>query len=233
MNSPGSVLSVLLPELETENVTTVPCALSDTLTAMTDHNLEYYNAHAAEYAAHWNERIPGQLAAFAELLDRSSHVLDAGCGTGRDSAWLTDAGYSSVGLDYSPAMLAEARKRFDGRLVAGDLRDLPFGENTFDGVWAWASLVHLTKDDATTALSEICRVLRPDGVACISVKSAVRATVLAGDTRTFTTWTLPELADALIEVGFSAFSISHNRGAHADWFTVTAGHRRLLEHPNI
>jgi SAM-dependent methyltransferase len=64
-------------------------------------------------------------------------VLDAGCGHGRDAAWLAARGCRVVGLDIAAAQLANARERApDAALVRGDLRSLPLVDRRFDGVLA-------------------------------------------------------------------------------------------------
>jgi ubiquinone/menaquinone biosynthesis C-methylase UbiE len=48
--------------------------------------------------------------------------------------------------------------------VEGDLLALPFSDSTFQGVWAYTSLLHIPKQSMPIALKEIRRVLIPDGV---------------------------------------------------------------------
>ena len=52
-------------------------------------------------------------------------VVEVGCGPGHVTAYLADAGADATGIDLSPAMVAEARRRFpDGAYEVGDLRRL-------------------------------------------------------------------------------------------------------------
>jgi SAM-dependent methyltransferase len=95
-------------------------------------------------------------------------VLDVPCGFGRHAIPLAAAGYRVVGVDRSPPLLAEARRRADGarwpKLVEADYRKLPFGDGSFDAaVCLFSSLGYLGDDEDTRALAEIGRVLRPDG----------------------------------------------------------------------
>jgi ubiquinone/menaquinone biosynthesis C-methylase UbiE len=52
----------------------------------------------------------------------------------------------------------------------GDAREIPFRPAIFDGVWAYASLLHLQKADVPLALAEAFRILRPGGVLFTSMQ---------------------------------------------------------------
>lgn len=95
-------------------------------------------------------------------------VLDAACGYGRHSQVLARAGYRIVGLDRSPVLLAEARRRSKGRewprWVQGDYRDLPFAAASFDVVVnLFTSFGFFGDAEDGRALREFRRVLRPGG----------------------------------------------------------------------
>jgi SAM-dependent methyltransferase len=66
-------------------------------------------------------------------------------------------------LDYSELGLRYARGMGLGRLVAGDIRALPFPSNRFDAVVSLDVIVHLPAGEETVALAEFARVLRPGG----------------------------------------------------------------------
>lgn len=97
-------------------------------------------------------------------------VLDAGCGAGRDCSLFERDGLSPVGLDLSLGLLHEARQVSHAPLVLGDVRNLPFGGASFQGVWCCAVLLHLDETDAFSALTEIFRVLVAGGVLFVSVR---------------------------------------------------------------
>jgi SAM-dependent methyltransferase len=89
---------------------------------------------------------------------RPASVLEVGCGTGHFSRWLDDQGLAMVGLDLSPAMLAEARALDGLRLVQGDARRLPFADGVFDLVAFITTLEFL--EQPREALAEALRVAR-------------------------------------------------------------------------
>ena len=101
---------------------------------------------------------------------RGLAVLDLGCGTGRHTAWLATAGARVTAVDFSPGMLAEARRKTEGanvRFLVHDLHEpLPLASATFDVVVSGLVLEHLR--DLASFFAEARRVLRPNGRAVIS-----------------------------------------------------------------
>lgn len=94
-------------------------------------------------------------------------VLDVGCGTGFTLTQLPD-GVRALGLDCSPTALEYAQRRgTSAGLLQGMAGDLPVGTGGCDAVLALDVLEHL--DDDRAAAAEIARVLRPGGVAVITV----------------------------------------------------------------
>ena len=89
-------------------------------------------------------------------------VIDLGCGSGRTMLWNEDRGATMVGLDVSPFFADEARARVD--LVLGDLRRLPFGDETFTKGYALDVMEHLSRETLADVLREAARVLAPGGV---------------------------------------------------------------------
>jgi ubiquinone/menaquinone biosynthesis C-methylase UbiE len=131
----------------------------------------------AEGFATINAAMPPELAAavdrFLDLVGPGAHVLDLGCGAGRDMAWLENRGAIVVSSDLSMEMLVQARRRARGSLVQADMRHLPFQRGCFQGVWCGATLLHLPKADAPRALTEVHRVLTPEGAVFLSVQEGM------------------------------------------------------------
>jgi SAM-dependent methyltransferase len=87
-------------------------------------------------------------------------LLEVGCGIGRFLA-----GTGAIGLDISPGMLAEARRRLPAaRLVQGSGRELPFADASLDAILAVDSFPYIVQAGLAEAhLAEAARVLRPEG----------------------------------------------------------------------
>lgn len=100
-------------------------------------------------------------------LDQTSKILDCGVGTGAFSLALLDSVDQTVqvsGIDISTPMLTHARQNLEHRcptldLRWGDIRHLPFADESFDAVIFAHVLEHLT--DPVSALCELLRVLKP------------------------------------------------------------------------
>lgn len=91
-------------------------------------------------------------------------VLDAGCGSGVQTARLTALGFTAHGVDVSAGLLAAARKRLDRpRLALAAVEALPYGDASFDGAVCCGSTLSFVNDPAR-ALGELGRVLRPGAV---------------------------------------------------------------------
>src|ERR1700712_1071735 len=97
-------------------------------------------------------------------------VLDAGCGSGAQCAWMLDQGADVVGVDLRPRMVDEARRRCQGRgrfLVAALAEPLPFEPDSFDGITSSLMMHYLA--DWSVPLRSFARSLRPGGWAVLSL----------------------------------------------------------------
>lgn len=87
-------------------------------------------------------------------------VMDLGCGPGESTRRLTERGYDATGVDQSPQMV-EAAIRRGARAVVSRCDPLPFGDGSFDAVFACTSLEWSSAPSRVVA--EVHRVLRPGG----------------------------------------------------------------------
>ncbi|MFG1839667.1 class I SAM-dependent DNA methyltransferase [Micromonospora sp. NPDC049175] len=104
--------------------------------------------------------------AFAEAVTAGgdTRVLDAGCGAGRMSRYLTDRGCLVHGVDLSPGMVVRARRDHpDLMFTVGSLTALPYPDGRFAGVLLWYSTIHTPPAGQARVFAEVARVLRPTG----------------------------------------------------------------------
>jgi SAM-dependent methyltransferase len=97
-------------------------------------------------------------------------VLDAGCGSGAQAQWLLDQGAEVIGIDLSPRMIEEARRRCQarGRFLVADLAEpLPVEPRSLDGITSSLALHYLR--DWSVPLRSFASALRPRGWAVISL----------------------------------------------------------------
>ncbi len=135
-----------------------------------------YNRMAPEFVARlkhngfWDAPIEPAFSKFTATLAQRALVLDVGCGPGRDTNALQAAGFNAIGLDLSIGMLRQAQTYQSAPWVQSDMLNLPFGENSVDGVWMCASLLHIPRRLAPQVLIEVRRVLKPRGGFYVAVK---------------------------------------------------------------
>jgi SAM-dependent methyltransferase len=112
-------------------------------------------------------RLEPYIPEFAGFTDaRHRRVLEIGVGLGADHQRFAEAGADLFGMDLTPRAIEHVRRRFAAfdlpcRLIVGDAESLPFGDGSFDIVYAWGVIHH--SPDTAAAAREILRVLRPDG----------------------------------------------------------------------
>jgi ubiquinone/menaquinone biosynthesis C-methylase UbiE len=106
-----------------------------------------------------------------KFLPTGSKVLDGGCGRGQIVWSLADAGYHAYGIDYASETVAST-KHFIPELnvLEGDVRNLPFKSNSFDGYWSLGVIEHFF-DGYNDIMKEMFRVLRPGGFAFVTFPS--------------------------------------------------------------
>jgi SAM-dependent methyltransferase len=130
----------------------------------------YYDAHAAEFCGNTVAvDVSALYVPFLLELPAGGRILDAGCGSGRDSLAFLKKGYRVVSMDASREMVAAATKHTgqQAMLLAFDAIDF---DNEFDGIWACGSLVHIARQDLSSVLARFSRALKPNGVAYLSFK---------------------------------------------------------------
>lgn len=96
---------------------------------------------------------------------KGRRVLDAGCGLGLDSAAFASRGLEVTAADIVPGFLAGIRLMTEEiRTVAMDLTAPCFRDGSFDGIFAFASLLHVPLDLSRPTLSAFEKMLAPGGV---------------------------------------------------------------------
>jgi len=96
-------------------------------------------------------------------------VCDLGCGSGHIGAHLQSLGLQVVGIDLSPGMVDEARRRYPHvRYEVGDMLDLKLEENSLGGIVALYSIIHLRRDDLVPAFRGMVRILKPGGLLLVA-----------------------------------------------------------------
>jgi len=132
--------------------------------------LDFYERNGAKFAAQTQPLdMSGFYKPFLAQMRAHGHILDAGCGSGRDTKAFLERGYQVTAFDASQTLVNIA-SAYPGLPV----RKMTFQEmafhNEFDGVWACASLLHIPLDELAGVLVRCANALKSGGVLYLSFK---------------------------------------------------------------
>jgi uncharacterized protein len=158
------------PEARDERVRSTYAAVADVYAETLGHELDYLP---------FERWLLERVAAEAD-----GPVVEVGCGPGHVTAYLAAHGADARGIDLTPEMVEQARRRFpEGRYDVGDLRRLMRPESAagWGAVLAWYSLIHLADSELPGALDALVRPLAPGGLLVLAMQAG-------DDVRRVTEW---------------------------------------------
>ena len=132
--------------------------------------MNYYDLNAKEFfdgtvdvdmSAHYNE--------FLDYLPKNASILDAGCGSGRDSLYFKNLGYNVISIDGSLEMCRLASEYIGEEVLHMQFQEMEF-ENCFDGIWALATLLHVPSNELEDVLNRLKTSLKENGIIYASFK---------------------------------------------------------------
>jgi len=132
--------------------------------------INYYENNADEF---FNDTINVDMSNiykhFTQYLTTGSLILDAGCGSGRDSKAFLDMGYKVDAFDASSEMVKRASK-YTGLDVKHTVFDDVTAIDKYDAIWCCASLLHVPERKLPTTLAKLATALKPNGIWYFSFK---------------------------------------------------------------
>lgn len=142
--------------------------------------IAFYNQHAQDFFdSTVNVDIKELYQPFLSQLPVNGRILDAGCGSGRDSKAFIQLGFEVTSIDAS-AKLAEAASKYIGQEVTICTFDQVEPTQTFDGIWASASLLHVEACALPDTFSHLASTLVENGLFYCSFKYGEQERTLNG-----------------------------------------------------
>ncbi len=198
------------------------------------NTIAVYDAMADKYAKKLNDFAPlPEREKFISFLPNHARILDVGCGPGRDADYFTANGFSVTGVDFSEKLLEIARLRVpQATFYKQDFRSLRFLKQSFDGIWACASLLHLKRDEVPAVLRGFFQLLKPNGILFTMVKEGEGEADVAEElsshlSRHFTYFQKKELKNILNDAGFEVeelytYNEKDRRPDHRDLWWISS-----------
>lgn len=166
---------------------------------------KFANVYDAEVVDFWNNFPPTILKAFKNNLP-GKRVLDLGSGTGRDALLLRNMGCEVECVDGSEVMVQLTRSMgFESRKVR--FEDFVLSPESYDGVWAYTSLLHVSKEIMKRSLVEVARGLVPNGLLLLGMiegdfEGMVERKTMPDVARYFKYYSEAELDQMVLPLGF-------------------------------
>lgn len=163
-----------------------------------NNTIEYYDSHADIYFSSTVEVDMSECCErFIKYLCADALIIDIGAGSGRDIKYFLDRGYKVEGFDASPEMCKLASK-FTGVDVKCQKIQEWNPNCCYDGIWANASLLHLTIEEVCDFVKRLPRYINDGGVVYMSFKSGIN-TGIDVEGRYFTNVTRNEICKMVNE----------------------------------
>ena len=134
-------------------------------------NLNYYNQNAQEFFDNTVEVDMSSLyQAFEAHLPKHADVVDAGCGSGRDTSYFLSQGYNVTSFDASEEMVKLASEHTDHPISHSTFLDFQLPPESQHGIWACATLLHVPQNDLEKTFAHLATWLKPNGILYCSFK---------------------------------------------------------------
>lgn len=174
------------------------------------NTIKVYDKLGERYLKDTSQIPPQMRREFIKEMRKGAYILDAGCGGGRDTKVFANAGLKAAGIDLSKVLISIAKKQVpQAKFKVMDLLKLNFPPNTFDGIWAQASLLHLKRNDVKKVLKSFYKILKPQGLMHVRVKlgkgeglDKQNITGIESGERFFTYFSKKEVEKFLKDTGF-------------------------------
>lgn len=129
---------------------------------------DYYQLQAEQYVrATLDADLEAPRRIFLELLPADGHILDVGCGSGRDSRHFRQLGHQVTAIEPAPELARRAAAIIGQPVLVKRAQEID-DRNGYDGIWACASLVHLPTGELESVVGRLVSALRAHGILYLS-----------------------------------------------------------------
>ena len=181
-----------------------------------DLTIQSYDLHAGDFSDKFKKlmdfkRRP-EFGHFIDLLN-GKNILDLGCGSGDHSVFFKEKGLDVTSVDLSDGMIEICKKK-GLRVLKMDIEVLDFSPNSFNGIWAVTSLLHVPKSKLKTVIERLSLILANLGIIYVCVKEGQGEGLIEDSdgktSRFFSCWTEKEMKE-LFEDYFNLIEIEKFR----------------------
>lgn len=179
-----------------------------------------------------NEVVQSGLDEFCNILN-GKKVLDIGCADGGYSNYIAQKGFEVVGIDIVSEFIEYARLTHSHvKFELMNMKQMSFPSNSFDGIFAIASLLHLEKNQLDVVLKKIYNILKKDGVLFFTLKAGIGEKFVPdqfdlNQQRYFSLYTQTEIQEILEKLNFNVIEITEkefefNMSTRKPWLAIYA-----------
>tara|TARA_Y100000310_G_scaffold153901_1_gene153462 strand:+ start:26267 stop:26848 length:582 start_codon:yes stop_codon:yes gene_type:complete len=158
------------------------------------NTIDVYNKDAEKLAIKFEKLLElhrrFEFPKFIELLN-GKKVLDLGCGAGEHSLFFKEKGLEITAIDLSERMIELCKDKGINAQVM-DIENLEYADQSFDGIWAVTSLLHIPKEGLSKVISKLNAILKSEGILYVCVKEGEGAEIV-DDGRFFQYWQMHDL----------------------------------------
>jgi SAM-dependent methyltransferase len=143
-------------------------------------SIEFYNLNAVEF---FDNTVSADMTEtyeeFLKHIKIKGKILDAGCGSGRDTVFFLNKGFSVVSFDASDEMVRLSSEYIGQKTLKMKFQEIEY-RNEFDGVWACASILLVSREEIDDVIDKIAISLKLEGIFYASFKYGDELTLREG-----------------------------------------------------
>lgn len=179
-----------------------------------NQTISYYDKNAEEFCKNTIDADMSYCRSkFLNYLSEGTSILDAGCGSGRDSIAFKQLGYHVTAMDASPEICKEAEKVLGQKVICKTFEEID-DENMYNGIWACASLLHVPKESMGEVIHRLKHALKDNGILYASFKYGEDEKIVNG--RLFSNYNEQTLRALIEGNGFEVLDLFVTRDVRED-----------------